>query len=300
MTAAPSADLAALKDMSPAVREAAVTDYLVRARDQLTLAVNLSGPEAVAALKAQIGTAAEATKQLGLSKEIQTDAQEMVRRAEYALGKAIRAGQDRGEIRKQGETVSKFDRWSGQLHETESSTKAAATDYATQNELSGAEGNGIYALVDGVTATEFDAALSDAKAEGNVSRANVVRKLKGVKQEGLTAAERLTRIRKLAPTGASSHQIAREIGVTPEYVRDRARHNGIEIVADKVVGRVKRIDSNRIVQETVSALEGLTTGIRLVDFDDLDPDQAENWATSLTDSIRALNRLTKQIKEMTQ
>jgi len=31
------------------------------------------------------------------------DAQEMVRRAEYALGKAIRAGQESGEVQQQGD-----------------------------------------------------------------------------------------------------------------------------------------------------------------------------------------------------
>ncbi|MGA4670049.1 hypothetical protein ACPCG0_09675 [Propionibacteriaceae bacterium Y1923] len=41
---------------------------------------------------------AEATKQLGLSKEIRDDATEMVRRAEYALGKAIRKGQAEGTV----------------------------------------------------------------------------------------------------------------------------------------------------------------------------------------------------------
>lgn len=44
---------------------------------------------------------------LGLSKEIQQDAHEMVRRrAEYAVGKAIRAGQERGEIRVSGQRGS--------------------------------------------------------------------------------------------------------------------------------------------------------------------------------------------------
>lgn len=50
-----------------------------------------------------IATVAETSKQLGLSKEIKQDAEVMVRRAERSLGKAIREGQERGEIRKQGE-----------------------------------------------------------------------------------------------------------------------------------------------------------------------------------------------------
>lgn len=296
----PAGDLSALEHMDPAVREAAVTQYLERARDQLTLAVNLSGPEAVAAIKAEIATAAEATRQLGLSKEIQSDAREMVRRAEYALGKAIRAGQERGEIRKRGETVGSYDRWNGETRPTGNSTKAAPTDYASDSELSGVENNGIYAMADNASPAEFEAALSDARHEGNLSRANVVRKIHGVKNDGLTPVEKLLKVRELAPTGRTSGQIAQEVGCTEEYVREIARRNNIEITADKVVGKRRRVDSNRIVQETVSALEGLAIGIKLVNFGDVDSTQANDWAISLSDSIRALNRFAKQIKEMTQ
>lgn len=79
--------------------EVAVTGCLQQARDWLATAVESTGPEQIALAKAEIATAAEATKQLGLSHEIQDDATEMVRRAEYALRKAVTKGQDAGEVR---------------------------------------------------------------------------------------------------------------------------------------------------------------------------------------------------------
>ncbi len=144
------------------------------------------------------------TKQLGLSKEIQQDAQEMVRRAEYALGKAIRAGQEQGEIRKQGEVVQAYDRWSGDVQRTDNSTKASPTDFVSMNELSGADSNGIYALVDNVPESQFEEALTEARDEGNLSRANVVRKVQGVKSDKLAPAERLNKIGDMAEAGHTS------------------------------------------------------------------------------------------------
>lgn len=303
---------AQLEQLDPAAREAAVTAYLSHARDQLALAVQMTGPEAVAAIKAEIATAAEATKQLGLSKEIQQDAQEMVRRAEYALGKAIRAGQERGEIRASGQRGASqigYERVrNGRTESVQEANRdpdsflASPQDFAAKSELAGARGHdGIYAMSDGVTEPEFEAALSDARAEENLSRANVVRKIQGVKNDGLTPVEKLVKIRELAPTGRTSGQIAKEIGASEDYVRRVAAQNGIEITADKVMrGSRRGIDSNRIVEETVIGLEGMVTGLRLINFDDLDLGQISHWSASLTESLRALNRLARQIKEMDQ
>lgn len=159
--------------------EVAVTSYLEQARDWLSRAVDETGPEQIAAAKAEIATAAEATKQLGLSKEIQLDAQEMVRRAEYALGKAIRKGQAEGRV--------------GGDHGGDRRSSAAReldrpTDYATRRELYGSDAarpgiltltDSAASLSDGVSDKTFDRAIEEAKAEGNLSRANVARKIIG-------------------------------------------------------------------------------------------------------------------------
>lgn len=288
---------AALEQLDPASREAAVTAYLSQARDQLALAVQATGPEAVAAIKAEIATAAEATKQLGLSKEIQADAQEMVRRANYAVARAVRRGQAEGTVRREHETAYRPIRESDDPPDQGMVDKASPMDYfASKNEATES-----YALADDVTEAEFEAALSDARAEGNLSRANVVRKIKGVKSEGLSPVEKLVKIRELAPSGMTSGQIGKEIGVGEEYVRRVARDNQIDIPADRIMSGSRRgIDHTRIVRETVAALEGLVTGLQLLDPSEVDQADATYWATSLSDSLRALNRLNRQIKEMTQ
>lgn len=148
--------------------EVAVTDYLTRARDWLSRAVDETGPEQIAAAKAEIATAAEATKQLGLSKEIQLDAQEMVRRAEYALAKSIRKGQAEGVIATHG---------GGRRSTAGTPTLTSPSEFASKQELSGAGHGqpGIYALAE-ADEPDFDEAIDEARAEGNLSRANVARK----------------------------------------------------------------------------------------------------------------------------
>jgi len=82
----------------------------------------------------------------------------MVRRAEYALGKAVKAGQERGEVKTKGGLPDE---------------KTAVSTYFN----GGGEQQAITAM-SSVDPDTFDAALNEARDEGNVSRANVVRKVK--------------------------------------------------------------------------------------------------------------------------
>lgn len=114
------------------------------------------------------------------------------------------------------------------------------------------------------------------------------------------AAQRRHLINVYAEQGFRSGQIADKIGLSERHVRKVARNHGIDIIADRTVGRTRRLDADRIVRETVHTLEGVAMGVRLIDYDDLDRAQIGDWAKSLADSIRVLNRLTKRLKEIAQ
>jgi ParB family chromosome partitioning protein len=109
-------------------------------------------------------------------------------------------------------------------------------------------------------------------------------------------------IRELADEGMSSYQIADRIGVRDIRVREIARENGIRLPADEAMGRGtrKKIDSNRIVRETVAMFDGLEMAVRLINYDDLDRAEIQNWTDSLSEAIRVLNRLNRRLKEMAQ
>lgn len=275
----PTDNMAALDALDAQSREVAVTRMLSEARSWLAHAVEATEPRTIATFKAQMATIAEATKQLNLSKEIQLDAQEMVRRAERGVGVAVRAGQERGEIRAKGHVG---------LHQVKTSPKEIFT--------SGKETSEIYALTDDVTAEEFEEAITEAKTEGNLSRANVVRKVKG-RQSAMTRGDRAREIRRLADLGYSTRQIAPQIGVTEDTVYAIARDHQIEIPADRFVKKTRRIDTNRIISQTVSALEGIAMTLDLINPNDIDQDQAQTWLDSLTESLQALSKAKRQIKE---
>jgi hypothetical protein len=257
--------------------------------------------ETIVETKAQAAALAAFAIQKQLGHDAELAALEVQRRAERGIGLAIRRGQESGEIARPGDIgaeITPGNRGAGGIAgAVRGQHLQRPTDYATAEELSKAA----YPLADGVTDDQFDDAIEEAKSERNLSRANVVRKVKGLDGNGAKSAadpKRLEKITTLAGKGWSSPQIAREVGNTEEYVRKLARDNGIEIPADRLIGRTKRIDSGRIARETVMSLDALTSSLRLINYDDLDVAEAQEWATSLTESMRALNRFVKQIKEM--
>ena len=147
----------------------------------------MTGPAEIAAAKAQIVTAETYARELRLSREIQEDAKEMVRRAEYALGRSIRKGQAEG-------TVGSKRKNAGVAGFTSPVKPASPYDFATHTDLYGdgrEGGNGILAMAE-ASPEQFDAALGSAKAEGNQSRANVVRKVRDIKAGGPAPMSRCT------------------------------------------------------------------------------------------------------------
>lgn len=111
-------------------------------------------------------------------------------------------------------------------------------------------------------------------------------------------ATRVEQIKTLAARGHHSRQIAAELELTPSHVRRLSRDNGVDIPADRVMAHTVQYDSNQIAANTVTALEGLVIGVRLVDIGRLDPAEAGAWAESLAASLATLNTFRRQIKEI--
>lgn len=159
-------------------RELAATGLVETASGMLKQAVEAGeSAEVMSSYKDQAAAIADLTKRIDVSKDVVLDAQVLQRRAERALGVAIRAGQAVGTIRggsNGGDRRSVAD----------ASTEIGSPyDFAKHTELYGdgkAGGNGILTMADSGSNAEFDEAVTEAREEGNVSRANVVRKLKQV------------------------------------------------------------------------------------------------------------------------
>lgn len=296
----PLDNMAAVEALDPEAREVAVTSMLAQARSWLAHAVEATEPRAIADFKAQMAAVAEVTKQLNLSKEIQLDAAEMVRRAERGVGVAIRKGQAEGTIRARGSREFQGNQHvGGELRDSQNTSTASPYDFASHADLHGdgrTGGNGMYALAQGDD-DAFEDALAEAKSEGNLSRANVVRKVRG-QTRPTTRYDRAKLIRELAEQGYSSRQMPAKVGVTEETIREIARDHEIEIPADKVIVKTRRHDSTRIVGKVVEELASLHLSLDLIDYDDLAQTDAAEWATSLDESFKTLNGFRKQINRI--
>lgn len=114
-----------------------------------------------------------------------------------------------------------------------------------------------------------------------------------------TVEQRVIDIRQLAERGNNCTQIAAALGVGREYVFRLANENGITL-PDHITGKSRKIDSNRMVRETVTAVEGAAFGLNLIELDQLDPAEIEGWVISLSDSLKSLNSFNRKLKEKTQ
>jgi hypothetical protein len=111
-------------------------------------------------------------------------------------------------------------------------------------------------------------------------------------------AERIAEITKLASEGYRSSQIADEIGVSAEYVRDIANAEGITL-PDKALGRVRHVKVRRVIEETVHGLAGYAIGLSMINgsLDDITTPDATEWAQSLAESLKPINKLRKRLME---
>lgn len=164
-----------------------------------------------------------------------------------------------------------------------------------------------------MTPSQAERAVKDAKVVAGVG--STAEKIDKAKREAKpeapapkTAAateQRLAEYDDLCRSGYSSRQIAERWGIARESVWDFRKRHGLQAPpADEQINRTRKHDSSRIVRETVASLEGICIGLTLVDLDDIDLEEVDPdyWVSSLSESIRALQALRKNLtnkKELT-
>lgn len=113
----------------------------------------------------------------------------------------------------------------------------------------------------------------------------------------LPQSERADSIRSLSERGYKADQIADELAIGVKQVRLIANKAGI-VLPDKVIGKRRPLDVNRIVAETVMAAKRLTIGLELINsrMENLETSHIDEWISQLRNSVCVLNRLIKQLK----
>lgn len=266
-----SAEIATLSDPTVIERASDPAQYVVlaceRAKTWLAQALEHGEIDRIVELKSSAEAIRVYTAQKQLGKDAELSATEIVRRAERGLGLAIRRGQDAGQIQTQGDnrfTVRQGD----DLSYKQSPSQAAGVKHHS-------EVRSFYAIADGVSDDQFEDAISEAKAEQNLSRANVVRKVRAKREA----------------------QETRDAAMSDEDTVE-SREPKVKPTRPEILRRTRRIQPERVIRETVFALEGLCIGIGLLEHEDfaaLDPQDVEEWSSSLAKSLRSLNQLKKEL-----
>jgi hypothetical protein len=247
-----STDLALASDPSIVERAADPGEYIIQCCERgkwwLEAALARDDLEAVLEAKAQAEAIRIYTVSKGYGVDAKMSAEDIIRRAERGLAIATRNGQRDGVVKTQRDGG-----WSAHLHLTDEKKKSPG-DYV---------GNGqarvdAYAMADDVTDEEFEEILSEAKSEGNLSRANVARKIRTRKPSPA-----------LAPRSGNGHG------------RRKPHSDTLTHCVLQLQGTVERL-----------ALE-LSGGLD----ESVTPSLADSWADDLTKVIRPLSRLRIQLKE---
>jgi len=113
----------------------------------------------------------------------------------------------------------------------------------------------------------------------------------------LTKDEKLEKIREMAAVGAIAEQIAAEIGISEKRTRLLARKAGIQL-ADTFIGKHRRLDVNRIIEQIVISAESWTIGSELINarLDEVDMSRIEGWISRLRSATSAVNGLIKKLE----
>lgn len=233
-----------------------------RAKDWLNQAVEHGDIDQIVELKSQAEAIRIYTTQKQLGKDAELAAAEIVRRAERGIGVAIRRGQDAGDFLTQREG-------GGHPELVPTGTRTSSKPSPTEWLKRGNDMTNTYAVTDNVSDEQFDEAIKEAKEEGNLSRANVVRKVKPAKDER-SVSERLK----------SASRKRYDASQRPEHLRG-----------------MRHIDPNRVVEQTIFG-SGISDEIaEQIDFSALDRDRLEGWVSSLSDVIRSLTTLRNNLKK---
>lgn len=155
-----STDLAALADPSQAIERACQ-----RACEWLRSAVDLP-IDVIIETKAQAAAVATFATQKQLGKDAEMAALEVQRRAERGVGLALRREQAAGNVAGQGRRTDRL--------EDRKPTLPELAQVKHRESL-----KPMFALADDVTDERFEEVVAEARAEGNLSRDHLVRKVKG-------------------------------------------------------------------------------------------------------------------------
>jgi len=113
--------------------------------------------------------------------------------------------------------------------------------------------------------------------------------------------QRVAEIKQLVSKGYIAQQIANELGIGVERIRDLAREDNIQLHDFKMVN-LKQIDADALVERTVTSLDAIALGLRVIKNAELTitPELAAEYVAELSQAFKELNWLKTRMEEITK
>lgn len=223
-----------------------------QARALLEQAKGLDGIAVVLEAKSRAEAIRVYVQQKDIGKEAELSAAEIVRRAERRIGELIREGQAEGTIASPGQsgpppagTYTRFHYGQERTYEVKERDDGVAEHPVLVTTATGMVRSSlsetIYPLIDNVPAEAFEEAIAEAKAEGNLSRANLVRKIKKVPPpKGTRENPFLHKTRRI-----DSNRVIRElVGLAPQPTEVADFVDYSELDRDQIEGWIASLASS--------------------------------------------------------
>lgn len=124
-----------------------------------------------------------------------------------------------------------------------------------------------------------------------------VRRRKGPDKSRAGTVERREQIREMTAKGHRVADIAKQVGITVDSVRNITSELGLETVDNRY--RARHFDADRAVDGFVLGAVVPPLAVDMLDghYDEVDVEQIPAWIDSLTASISALSRVRNQLKK---
>jgi hypothetical protein len=106
-------------------------------------------------------------------------------------------------------------------------------------------------------------------------------------------ADRVKEITSRAQQGMNAAQIAADIGIGEQNIRQIANEEGIQL-PDFTIGKVRRLDAKRILTETISGVDAYMSSLSMLD----DVDLPRLSAAEISDLTQALSRSINGLRKL--
>lgn len=113
-----------------------------------------------------------------------------------------------------------------------------------------------------------------------------------------TRTEQIAIIRQLAGDGYAVEQIAPLVGYSVSNVYHIVKTEGIDVPANRSLGKCRRIDANRFVERMAMQAENLIEGFEDIRLADLDPARLDLWLSMFQEASRNIRSVIRRLTDI--